>query len=71
MIVLNYEDCTDHELMILYCKAACDLSYYNAAEGNDWYSETSLRTDAKNTFFKIREEFEKRNLEKPQGDWLI
>lgn len=68
---MNYEDCTDNELIILYLNAANDLSYYNAAEGEAWYAETARRTDAKNYFYEIREEFERRNLEKPQGDWLI
>lgn len=68
---MNYEDCTDNELIILYLKAANDLSYYNAAEGSDWYAEADARFKCQRNFNAIYQEFKNRNLEKPQGDWLI
>lgn len=48
------EEWTDEDLMVALRKAAGDLSYYNAAEGDQWGRERNLRGAAHDQFYALK-----------------
>lgn len=54
---------TNDELIIATRKAAENLSFYNAAEGNCWKQETQKRAQAQSKFYEFSLECKKRNLD--------
>lgn len=66
-----YNEHTDEEITTLYHKVARELSFYNAAEGQSWYSESLARSACQKVYRELCEEFKSRNLQIPQGDYLI
>lgn len=65
------KELTDDELIIEYLLCANQLSYYNAAEGSDWYTETNARKEAKKQFDDVKKEIADRKIIEPTGDWLL
>ena len=66
-----YNEHTDEEIITLYHKVARELSYFNAAESQSWYSESVARNACQQVYRELCAEFKKRNLSIPQGDYLI
>jgi vacuolar-type H+-ATPase catalytic subunit A/Vma1 len=60
---------TNTELLNRMHEAAADLSYYNAAEGSDYYREKGARAIAQKHWNTLVEEAVKRGLYE-KGDWL-
>jgi hypothetical protein len=67
---MTFENTTDDELTQLWHKQAREMSYLNAAEGESWYKERSMREACSAEFRKINEELKRRNLPIPQGNYL-
>lgn len=65
------EDFEDDELLELIHKAACDVSFYNAAESPQWSRETTARNAAKVRFNVLKEECERRKLEWRKTEYLL
>lgn len=57
---------TDQELLDAYVKAANDLSYYNAAEGDSYWSESSARNASRAKYTEIKLSVIARGLELPK-----
>jgi hypothetical protein len=62
---------TNEQLIEAYKDKAADMSYYNASEGQSWYQETAARQQCQLEFSKIRQELLDRNIEEPNGSWLV
>lgn len=68
---MQFENTTDEEIIELYHKQARSMSFYNAAEGQAWYSERTARDICGGEFRKTKEELKRRGIEQPTGDYLI
>jgi len=68
---MSFEQKTNEELIELYKKQANTMSYLNAAEGPSWYAEATERQACQSELKAIREEFDARNLDFPEGNWLL
>ena len=68
---MSFEQKTNDELIELYKKQANTMSYLNAAEGQSWYAEATERQACQSELKATREEFAARNLDLPQGNWLL
>lgn len=67
---MNLENVTDEQLVTLYHKQAREMSYLNAAEGQSWYAEADARAACSAEFRKIMEELKRREIPRPQGEYL-
>ena len=68
---MTFKDKTNEEMVELYKKQANKMSFFNAAEGQSWYAEATERQVCQSELKAIREEFVARNLDLPQGSWLL
>ena len=68
---MTFKDKTNEEMVELYKKQANKMSFYYAAEGQSWYAEATERQVCQSEMKAIREEFVARELELPEGNWLI
>lgn len=59
MLDAGLHEMTDEELAEATRKAAADLSYYNAAEGECWRSERAARSNAHQRFQELKKRCEK------------
>lgn len=66
-----YNEHTEEEIIALYHKVARELSFFNAAEGASWYAESVARNTCQKVYRELCEEFKSRNIQIPQGDYLI
>jgi hypothetical protein len=62
---------TDEDLLAEWKEVAGLISFYNAAEGQSWYDETTARTIAYRRFEVLDKEVGSRGLERPKGPWLL
>lgn len=60
------ENWTNEQLLDAMKTTAGDLSYYNAAEGDQWERERNLRGKAHDAFYALKEMAEKRGIYKPE-----
>lgn len=67
---MSIEAITDEALIELYHKQAREMSYLNASEGQSWYAEADARAACSAEFRKINEELKRREIPRPQGDYL-
>lgn len=67
---MTFESTTDEELTTLWHKQAREMSFFNAAEGESWYRERSMRESCSAEFRKINEELRRRELPTPKGNYL-
>ena len=68
---MTFKDKTNEEMVELYKKQANKMSFFNAAEGQSWYAEATERQACQSELKNIREEFIARNLDLPNGNWLM
>ena len=68
---MTFETISDEQLVALYHKQAREMSFYNAAEGQSWYSEANARVACSAEFRKINEELKRRDIPTPQGNYLV
>ena len=68
---VTFKDKTNDEMVELYKKQANKMSFYHAAEGPSWYAEAIERQACQSELKSIREEFVARNLDLPEGNWLL
>lgn len=68
---MTFKDKTNEEMVELYKKQADKMSFYYAAEGQSWYAEATERQACQSELKATREEFVARELDLPQGDWLM
>ena len=71
---MTFKDKTNEEMVELYKKQANKMSFFNTAEGQSWYAwyaEATERQACQSELKAIREEFVARNLDLPQGNWLM
>lgn len=66
-----YNEHTDEEIKELYHKTAMELSYFNAAEGQSWYAESTARNICQKVYKELCSELKFRGLELPKGNYLI
>lgn len=67
---MSIENTTNEQLIELWHKQARSMSFYAAAEGQAWYSERTARDICGAEFRKINEELKRREIPRPQGDYL-
>lgn len=67
---MSIEAITDEAIIELWYKQAREMSYYAAAEGESWYKERPMREACSAEFRKINEELKRRDLPRPQGNYL-
>lgn len=68
---MQFENTSNQELITLYHKQAREMSYLNAAEGQSWYAEADARAACSAEFRKIMEELKRREIPRPQGEYLV
>ena len=66
-----YNEHTDDELKELYHNTAMELSYFNAAEGQSWYAESTARSICQKVYKELCSEFKFRGIDLPSGNYLI
>ncbi len=62
---------TDEELLFECDEARNNVSYFNAAEGDNWYRETAAREKAKQYLSDVWKEVQKRGLSPRPGNYLL
>lgn len=62
---------TSQELIDAIHKAARDISYYNAAEGDNYFQEQPLRSRAQAALRSLKDEAEKRGLTVELNGYLL
>lgn len=68
---MQFENTSNEELITLYHKQAREMSFFNASEGQSWYAEANARAACSAEFRKINEELKRREIPRPQGDYLV
>lgn len=68
---MQFENTSNQELITLYHKQAREMSFYNASEGQSWYAEADARAACSAKFHKIMEELKRREIPRPQGEYLV
>lgn len=62
---------TDDELLFESDEVRSNVSYYNAAEGDNWYREAEAREKAKQYLSEVWKEVQKRGLSPRPGNYLL
>lgn len=68
---VNFDKMTDKELIAFTHKAASDLSYYNAGEGETYFKEAPLADEARGRYRRGRDAMAERGLEWENKGYLI
>lgn len=71
MAEVNFDKMTDKELTAYTHKAASNLSYYNAAEGDMWKKEEADRAEALGAYRRGRDAMAERGIEWENKGYLI
>lgn len=66
-----YKELNEDELYEVFHKTAMELSFFNAAEGQSWYSESLKRAVCQKEYKEICQEYKDRGLDIPKGNYLI
>lgn len=71
MTTKQFDKMTDEELTAYTHKAASDLSYYNAGEGETYFKEAPLADEARGRYRRGRDAMAERGLEWVNNNYLI
>lgn len=71
MTTKQFDKMTDKELTAYTHKAASDLSYYNAGEGETYFKEAPLADEARGRYRRGRDAMAERGLEWVNNNYLI
>ena len=66
-----FDKMTDKELTAYTHKAASDLSYHNAAEGDQYFKEAAQADEARGRYRRGRDAMAERGLEWVNNNYLI
>jgi hypothetical protein len=64
------QELSDEELLKLYDKESRSMSFFNAAEGQSWYQESSARDACRIRRGEVISECKSRGVELPVGNYL-